>query len=89
MRARITVAMSLFIKFDCYLIDELPGVGDARFRKRFAEAFDAIQENASLILVSHSESAIRKSCDTVFVLRDGGMERFDDVDEALSVYREL
>lgn len=89
MRARVAVAMSLFIKFDCYLIDEIPGVGDARFKKRFADAFNGLKRTSSIIMVSHNEKTIRKSCDLVYLLRDGEIERFDDVEEALEIYEDL
>src|SRR5437763_4030387 len=34
MRARLAFAVSMTIDFDCYLIDEVLSVGDARFRDR-------------------------------------------------------
>lgn len=89
MRARLATGLSLFIRFDCYLVDEIPGVGDSRFKRRFAEAFRQLKERATLILISHNESSVRKTCRTVFVLRDGKLERFDDVEEGLRLYREL
>lgn len=89
MRARIAVGMSLFVRFDCYLIDEIPGVGDSRFRRRFAEAFNELKKRSTLILVSHNEASIRKTCKVVFLLNEGGLQRYDDVDEALRLYREL
>ncbi|HLS69164.1 MAG TPA: ABC transporter ATP-binding protein [Kiloniellales bacterium] len=89
MRARLATAMSLFIRFDCYLIDEIPGVGDSRFRRRFTESFNELRQRSTMIMVSHNESTIRKACEVVFLLNDGKMHRFDDVDEALRLYREL
>lgn len=89
MRARIATAMSLFVKFDCYLIDEIPGVGDSRFRRRFADSFNELRERSTMIMVSHNESTVRKTCEVVFLLNDGKLQRFDDVDEALRLYREL
>lgn len=89
MKARLAVAMSLFVKFDCYLIDEIPGVGDARFRKRFNKVFADIKKHSSLIMVSHSENAIKKYCDIAYILHDARLYRFDDVTEALAIYRGL
>lgn len=89
MRARLAVGMSLFVRFDCYLVDELPGVGDSRFKRRFAEAFRELRRRATLILVSHSESSIRRTCETVFLLNEGRLQRYDDVEEALRLYRAL
>lgn len=89
MRARLATGMSLFVRFECYLVDELPGVGDSRFKRRFAAAFQELRRRATLILVSHNESSIRKTCETVFLLNEGKLQRYDDVEEALRLYREL
>ncbi|WP_366553247.1 ABC transporter ATP-binding protein [Aquibaculum sediminis] len=89
MRARLAVGMSFFVKFDCYLIDEIPGVGDSRFRRRFTQSFGELKKRSTMILISHSEATIRKICDVVFLLNDGTLERYDDVDEALRLYREM
>ena len=34
MRARLAFAISMAIEFDCYLIDEVIAVGDARFHEK-------------------------------------------------------
>jgi ABC-type polysaccharide/polyol phosphate transport system ATPase subunit len=34
MRARLAFAISMIIEFDCFLIDEIAAVGDARFHDR-------------------------------------------------------
>ena len=34
MRARLAFALSMAVEFDCYLIDEVTAVGDARFRNK-------------------------------------------------------
>ena len=39
MMARLAFGLSMAIEFDCYLIDEVTAVGDARFQRRCAEAF--------------------------------------------------
>ena len=89
MRARLTLGMSLFVRFDCYLIDEIPGVGDSRFKRRYAQAFKELRERSTIILVSHNEVSVRKTCQVVFLLNEGRLQRYDDVDEALRLYREL
>lgn len=86
MRARLNVGMSLAIRFDTYLIDEIPGVGDARFQRRFNEAFERIKNESSLILVSHNPEMIRKHCDLAMLVSGGKLIRFNDVEDALKVY---
>jgi len=87
MRARLNLGMSLAIHFDVYMMDEIPGVGDARFKKRFDEAFTRLRDTSSLILISHNVETVRKHCDIAFLLRDGNLTRFDNIEEALEVHQ--
>ena len=59
MGARLAFGMSMAIPFDCYLIDEITSVGDARFSKRCDEVFSQRRKAADIIMVSHSMETIR------------------------------
>ena len=89
MMARLAFALSMAIEFECYLIDEITAVGDARFQQRCKEAFDRRRENSDLIVVSHSMSTIKDYCNRGMVLVDGQMLAFNDVDKAIEVYNRL
>ncbi|CAK0767871.1 hypothetical protein CCP3SC15_3750001 [Gammaproteobacteria bacterium] len=89
MKARLSVGLSLAIHFDVYLIDEIPGVGDARFKNRFDEAFKDLRIKSTLFLTSHNPSVIRNHCDVALVLKGGKLSMYDDVNLALKVYEEL
>src|SRR6202034_4014826 len=89
MRARLAFGLSMAIEFDCYLIDEVTAVGDARFAARCKEVFDARRQNTDLIVVSHSMSTIKEYCDHGAVLVDGQMMMFDSVDKAIEIYNRL
>src|SRR4051812_25322280 len=53
MRARLAFAISMVIEFDCFLIDEIIAVGDARFHEKCnRELFDERGDRA-MIIVSH------------------------------------
>ncbi|USG62800.1 ABC transporter ATP-binding protein [Sneathiella marina] len=86
MRARLNFGLSLAIEFDVYLADEIPGVGDRRFKARFKDAFDKLRSCATLFIVSHDVNTIRNHCDTALLLNAGKLEAFNDVDRALEVY---
>jgi capsular polysaccharide transport system ATP-binding protein len=89
MRARLAFALSMAIDFDCYLIDEVLAVGDARFQDKCErELFEKRNAKATLI-VSHSPAQIRAHCKTVYVLRQGRILKFDDVDAAYDYYAGL
>lgn len=89
MRARLAFAISLAVEFDCYLIDEIIAVGDARFREKCQiELFDKRADRA-MILVSHSPNIIRKHCDRAVVLHEGKLYDFPTLDETYKFYDEL
>jgi capsular polysaccharide transport system ATP-binding protein len=83
MRARLNFGMSMGIRFDTYLIDEVSAVGDAGFRRKSRMVFDDRMSRAGVILVTHSESMMRRMCTTGAVLEDGRLSLFDDVDAAI------
>ncbi|MGH2551231.1 MAG: ABC transporter ATP-binding protein, partial [Thermomicrobiales bacterium] len=89
MMARLAFGLSMAIEFECYLIDEIMGVGDARFQRRCADAFKERAKRADLIMASHSMSAIKRFCTRGAVLVDGHLLMFDSVDKAIEVYNRL
>jgi len=86
MRARLAFALSLAIEFDCYLIDEVLSVGDARFQERCQYELFEKRKDRAYILVSHNQAFIKKHCQKVAVLDDGVLHDFDDVDSAFKYY---
>ena len=89
MMGKLAFGLSMAIQFDCYLIDEVTAVGDARFQKRCSEAFAARRSKASVIMVSHSVGTIQDYCDRGAVLVDGRLMMFSDVNQAIDMYNRL
>ncbi|WP_375454991.1 ABC transporter ATP-binding protein [uncultured Methylobacterium sp.] len=89
MGARLAFGMSMAIPFDCYLIDEVTAVGDARFQKRCSDVFAERRRNADVIMVSHSMEVIREWCTQGIVLLNGRAIIYEDVNDAIEVYRRL
>ncbi len=86
MRSRLAFGISMAIEFDCFLIDEIVAVGDARFQaKSNVELFEK-RKDRSLIMVSHLEHHIRQYCERVCVLSGGSLIEFSTVDEAYAFY---
>ncbi|MFC0203447.1 ABC transporter ATP-binding protein [Novosphingobium soli] len=86
MRARLAFALSMVIEFDCFLIDEVVAVGDARFHEKcHAELFEK-RADRSLIIVSHDANYVREHCSTLCVLSEGELSTFTDADEAFEFY---
>ncbi|MEQ8267725.1 MAG: ABC transporter ATP-binding protein [Parvibaculum sp.] len=87
MKARLAFGVSLAISFECYLIDEIVGVGDHFFRKKAKTVFVEQSRGAGMLLVTHSEQRVREYCEHVLVLHDGLLLPFDDVDEGIHFYQ--
>ncbi|WP_175894520.1 ABC transporter ATP-binding protein [Burkholderia cepacia] len=86
MRARLAFAISMAIEFDCFLIDEVIAVGDARFHEKCnVELFEKRKDRA-MIIVSHDAGRIRDHCTRACVLESGRLYHFDDVNEAYEYY---
>jgi capsular polysaccharide transport system ATP-binding protein len=88
MRARLAFAISMVVEFDCFLIDEIVAVGDARFHQKCnIELFEKRKDRA-LILVSHDPGYIRAHCQSAAVLVKGKLTSFANVDDAFAYYEE-
>lgn len=89
MRARLAFGLSLAIEFECYLIDELVAVGDARFAaKCHTELFEKRADRA-FMLASHNVPLVAEHCDRALLIESGKAKVFDDIEEALEIYRWL
>lgn len=86
MRARLAFALSMAIEFDCFLIDEVIAVGDARFHERCAHELFGKRRDRAMVIVSHEAHYITEHCDRACVLHGGRLRAFDDVDAALADY---
>lgn len=83
MRSRLAFGLSMGIKFDTYLIDEVTSVGDAAFKARSAEMLENRLETSGAIIVSHDMQLIRRLCQKGVVVAEGNMRMFDSIEEAI------
>lgn len=89
MRARLAFGLSLAIEFECYLVDELVAVGDARFQRKCQhELFERRAERAFL-LASHNVDLVSSYCDRALLVESGKAKVFDDIEEAVEIYKWL
>ena len=86
MRARLAFALSMVVDFDCFLIDEIVAVGDARFTEKCRVELFERRGDRAMIIVSHDPTYIRAHCDRASALVDGKLHHFDDLDSAFSFY---
>ena len=83
MRARLNFGMSMGIRFDTYLIDEVTAVGDASFRAKSQHLFAARMANSGALLVTHSPQMLRSMCQSGVVLENGKLTYYADVEAAI------
>jgi len=86
MRARLAFGLSLAIEFDCYLIDELVAVGDARFQRKCELELFQHRKDRAFLMASHDMHIISQNCSRALVIENGRAKFFDDIDEAIDVY---
>lgn len=87
MRSRLTFGLSLGIKFDTYLIDEVTAAGDAAFRARSVALFRERMKTSDAIMVNHNLAELKEFCDAALILENGKLEYFEDLDEAIRCHR--
>lgn len=88
MRARLAFAISMIIEFDCFLIDEIVAVGDARFHEKCNHELFVKRADRAMIIVSHDPLYIRAHCSRAAVLIDGQLHHLPTVDQAFNFYHE-
>ena len=86
MRARLAFGLSLAIEFDCYLIDELVAVGDARFQQKCQDELFERRKERTFLMASHDIHLIGRLCDKALIIESGRARMFSNVDEALDIY---
>ncbi|MFL6760261.1 ABC transporter ATP-binding protein [Sphingomonas sp.] len=87
MRARLAFAISMVIEFDCFLIDEIVSVGDARFHEKCNRELFEKRGDRAMIIVSHDPVYIREHCDRGAVLAGGRLHLTRTLDEAFDLYQ--
>jgi len=76
MRARLAFAISMMIEFDCYLLDEVFAVGDARFQQRCQDELFVKRRDRAFIIVSHDARFLFDHCERGCVLRNGVLTHY-------------
>ncbi len=88
MSARLAFGVSLAIDFDCYLVDEVTGAGDERFRQKCEEALRHRRDTGTLIMINHDPGTLRAYCSTGAVLYKGKLTFYNTIEEAIERHHE-
>jgi ABC-2 type transport system ATP-binding protein/lipopolysaccharide transport system ATP-binding protein len=88
MMLRLAFAVSTHVDAEILLMDEWLGAGDASFTERAEQRLIELVGSASiLVLASHSEEIVRRTCKRAVLLRHGVITHVGDVDEVLHAYK--
>lgn len=87
MRAKLGFSIATLAEPDILIIDEILSVGDVKFKQKSSEKINSMmKDGATVILVSHSISQIKKICNKCIWLEDGKIAMQGDVDEVCDAY---
>jgi len=87
MYVRLAFSVSAFLEPDIVILDEVLSVGDGGFQKKSLHRLREItSEGRTVLLVSHSMSAVRDFCTKALLIEHGRSQGVIDVERAISNY---
>lgn len=90
MKQRLAFAIAMHCNPEILILDEVFEVGDEEFRKKSQSKIeDIIARGATVILVSHDLSIIRKHCDTAILMDKGNILASGNPEKILRDYTAL
>ena len=91
MHSKLAFAITAMLETDIMLVDEVLSVGDERFRKKSLEKMKELimDENRTVIIVSHSMETLRELCDRVMWMHDGEIREVGNPNVVLEHYTEF
>ena len=84
MKSRLAFGVSMGIRFDTYLVDDITAVGDAAFRAKSSTVFRDRLATSGAVVVSHAMGQLRELCDCGAVLEGGNLNFYEDLEEAIA-----
>ena len=89
MKSRLGFGLSMAFKFDYYLVDEVTAVGDARFKQKCADMFNARHKESSFLMVSHSLNSLKEYCEAALLVgRNNSVMYSECINTAIELYHD-
>lgn len=91
MHSKLAFAITAMLETDIMLVDEVLSVGDERFKKKsLAKMKELIMdEDRTVIIVSHSIETLKELCDRVMWMHDGEIKEIGEPEVVLEHYAEF
>jgi len=90
MKARLAFSIATMVEPEILIVDEVLSVGDAKFQEKSREKMNSLlDEDATVLFVSHSTQQVRNICNRAIWLDKGKLIAEGPVDEVCDVYEEF
>jgi ABC-2 type transport system ATP-binding protein len=90
MKVRLAFSLAIRAQADVLILDEVLAVGDAAFKQKCNDYFKTLKDDKkTVILVTHSMSAVRDYCNKAIIIEKGKVRFQGAADEAAKKYLEL
>lgn len=90
MKARLAFSIATMVEPQILIIDEVLSVGDAKFQQKSREKMSSLlNENATVLFVSHSTQQVRQICSKAIWLQKGKLISYGPVDEVCDGYEKF
>jgi len=90
MYSKLAFSITVMLKTDILLIDEILSVGDEHFKKKSAETIQGLirEESRTVILVSHILDQLKETCSRVIWIDQGQIISSGDPETIIEAYKE-
>lgn len=90
MHARVAFANAIEVDPDILIVDEILGVGDAKFQEKCYDKLNSLRNRGVCILfVSHSTDVVQRNCEWALLLEQGRLVAEGDADAVVARYHDL
>lgn len=90
MKVRLAFSVAIKAKADILLLDEVLAVGDAAFQKKCYDYFEQLKKDGrTIILVTHSMSAVERFCTRAVLIEDGIIQENGEPKKVAAAYNKL
>ena len=89
MRSRLMFGTSMAFDYDVYLIDEVTGAGDEKFRNKTKKLLQDKHDKSDFIMVTHDLWGLKLHCEKALILHNQTILEFDDLQEAIHIHKRL
>lgn len=90
MYARVAFANAIHVNPDVLIVDEILGVGDAKFQEKCYHKIRNLRDaGACILFVSHSTEVIQRNCEFAILLESGRLLKYGPADAIVAAYHDL